>query len=292
MASLRKPTTTFSLGPQSVFERGELLCSSDAEFEPVIGRKPAFPIYLSCSDYGLFAAAHGYQPGRVHLNSCDPATGLFRRDLFETVQTQDVLFSPVTGEALQRAEPVLREVASQVRAIMIGNSPYETLFEPHPNLELPEARADGVRRCTEWVKQNGGVIRDLGGRPAFGLTHPQIISHAYWAVQHYPGGDPLLPVLQDLEALVICFCGGLMMSRTETCWPLPGRHAYNHRFADNAELDAWPFPKLSAWLRSVECWGGVEYLPGLQAGRDLKMAEVGFVGGVIGQLPNGSLDGS
>ena len=273
---------------------------TDADYETVIGRKPALPLYFSPTELLTTDSTVGYLPGRVVLQSMSGEEHLFRSDLFDLVCPQDVLFS-FLFQPCESADPVplvpmwkrlrraIRDVGPQVYAVLVGNVHAETRFDRMLRAETDECRTESVRRLVEFVKRAGGILRDWGARPAFGIVSPQIILHAYWADQHLPGGDPLLPVLRDMGALVISFsgCPEWWASREEF-WPQHGKQRTYQWYAQNEDLDEWPFQRIINWVSAVECWAGVEYLAGLQAGNDLKLAAGGFRAGVIGELPDGS----
>jgi len=291
--------TDYEWGPGDAVAPAEPACLSQSEYASVIGRELAFPLHLSLSTSSIEARSRGYEPGRVLLVGGSGDDGLFRPDLFDVVQTQDVLFAMLFQEYYdegpvpfvprhEEIKAVLQDVAPQVRAVMCGNSPYETRFDKILRAETDECRIESVHRMTEFVKRAGGTIRDLGGRPALGIVSPHLILHAYWADQHLEGGDPLRPVLIDLDVLVISFSGAADFWKWEHEWyPQQGKQRTYQWHAQNEDLDEWPFQRMIDWVSGVECWAGVEYLDGLRAGNDEKLAAGGFRGGVIGELPDG-----
>ena len=267
----------------------------EADYEAVIGRELALPLHLLCHPPEVNWPNYGYEPGRIVLSDVTDY-----RSAADTVCTQDVLhaglFTNCQDEDTVPLAPladditaVLREAAPQVRAVLAGNHRFETGFHKGLRRETDECRVDSVRNMTEFAKRACGTIRDLGGRPALGIVSPQIIFHAYWADQHLEGGDPLLPVLIDNDALVISFSGPAhWWLWKHEFYPQHGKQRTYQWYAQNEDLDEWPFQRIINWVSAVECWGGVEYLDGLKAGNDEKLAFGGFRGGVIGQLPDGS----
>jgi hypothetical protein len=102
-----------------------------------------FPLYLICCSDRSTRKSVDYNPGRILI--CTTGAGrtpngieterIFRSDLHDIACTQDVLYAPMYEGTQQREGPfppapmvsydhnleVLRDVAPQVRAILVGN---------------------------------------------------------------------------------------------------------------------------------------------------------------------------
>ncbi len=264
---------------------------TDAVYADELGRKIAFPVHYLPKSHEAAALTTGYKPGRLYpfVGSGDD----IRPDIYEIVCPQDVLMIHAYSPAMNPDEvmAVLKDVGSQIYAVLIGQWAFEMGNIHHIADGTDEAREASVLQCVEFVKRRGGELRDIGVRPAFGLTHFQTLIHTYWAPEHMPGGvDPLIEALEDLDALVIDFLGFAFWLSKGVMQPLdhwdPGG-----RIMDKKYLDEWPFAQLKEWHERVECWGAVDYMRGLRSCNDVLMAAGGFKAGVVGQLPAGSLDG-
>ncbi len=264
---------------------------SDAIYDAAIGRKPAFPLYLLCTADGeRFMSTCDYEPGRIVLTS-DPTIrdgmtdGVLSGNLAKALCSQDVVWVNQATDYPENRIALTREMAPHVSAILLGTGGPELGIGDPVQAATDEARTAQILTTTEFVKRTGGEIRDMGGRPAYGITHFTTLLHCYWAPRHMPGGiDPLVQAAQDLDALFIDFLGFAFWLSPGVLQPLDHWDPTSE-FIRKDYLDAHPFAQLKAWHEQFECWGGVDYIDGLAKGYDVPMAAGGFKAGVIGELP-------
>lgn len=268
---------------------------SDAAFEAAIGRKPALPLHLVCHP-GHNWPSLGYTPGRVVILNfgSHQEDWLAAGESLNRLAPGDVLsvryFEPYDGpppfpvvENLTEVRALIRDVGQSVYAVLAGQWVAEVGMTPQPD-GSDEARLGSVTACTEFAKQWCDAAREMGARPGLPMIKDQILLHAYWAERTLPEGDPLKPILVEYEPLILCYLGFSFWGMADgTMLALQSDH--EHRWCGPGELDRFPYPLLKEWLERSECWGGVDYMPGLQAGNDIVMAANGFKAGVIGELP-------
>jgi len=256
-----------------------------------LGREIAFPLHHMPRDHQVTARTIGYRPGRVLLSTI--SEGRIRPDIHDVTCHEDVITVFPHNKEINHADvtAVLRDVGPQVYAVLLGQRGAETGDIERRADGTDETREATVLEVTEFVKAEGGKMRDIGVRPAFGLIHFQTLIHAYWAPEHMPGGvDPLIEALKDQDALIIDFLGFAFWLSRGVMQPLDHWDP-NGRILEKRYLDEWPFVQLREWHSQVECWGGVDYIRGLEKLSDVLMAAGGFKAGVIGEMPEGALDG-
>lgn len=285
------PTSKAST-PKDVTARG------DWQYE--VGHPIPLPLYLCCSTELSLWRSLDYEPGRVliHTSGMDTTpegtdVGHLRSDLDEFVCTQDVLFVQLYEGTQYREGPwpfaptlgfdhnceVLREVAPQVQAVLVGNRLAETGDVQGIGDQRDGPAELASERCCQRVYEAGALIKSLGGRPAFGIVDYQGLMDCY----RMPG-QPLRQALADVNALVIFFLAF-------KCWPKMKPLYDDDRqelFVPKKLLDGPPYRLWQDWVGSLDCWGGVDYMQGLHLHNDLRLHEAGYKAGVIGQLPDGT----
>lgn len=264
---------------------------TDAIYTEALGREIALPLRYMPRSPQVAAQTIGYKPGRVLLYTGSAQS--IRPDIHEFVCPEDVITVYPNNEGVDYSETlaVLKDVGPQVYAVLVGQWNAEMGDIHHIADGTDATRERSVAEVAEFVKVRGRELREIGVRPAFGLTHFQTLIHAYWAPAHMPGGvDPLIEELKDQEALIIDFLGFAFWLSTGLMQPLDHWDP-SGRMLNKSYLDAWPFAQLKGWHEQVECWGAVDYLRGLKNENDIRMAAGGFKAGVIGEMPAGSLDG-
>lgn len=264
-----------------------------------IEREPSFPLYYLPVSQREVIESIGYKPGRVVLGTGSGPEGLFRPDLYSVVAKSDVmhvhLYQPTDygppfkyNPQWKRMLPVLADIGPQIYAVQAGQWMAEVGFTPLDDqgrqASNAEARLNSVMRCAAFVEEWCGLAKALRFRAAIGLTKDQILLHAYWAERHIPGGDPLRKLIIKNGILVICYLAYAFWGvSNETMLALESDK--EGWWCSREEIDEQPYERLKSWFKGMECWGGMDYMPGLRRGNDTRLRDGGFKAGVIGELP-------
>lgn len=254
----------------------------------------AFPMYhLVGSRSAMDEPENELYAGRVvHLWPVTPMTpaifanGVGDRDaLLDSLTGDDVLWVPIydchidqriehwpggkPAEWYEGAFALLMDAAPIVRAVMIGNMGPEMCFFDRSKRYNPSAH--------RFVRDTALLIRDCGGRPAYGTVDWDLL------IDCYMGGGQMADAMREVNALQVCYCGYTM---------LPG--AYYDRShnlyaeqsgfiaAHDKDVDGVQRPKLRQYLSKLDVVTGVNFINGLKAGNDKLAAEYGFSAGMIG----------
>jgi hypothetical protein len=202
-----------------------------------------------------------------------------RDELLEALTDRDVLWVPLyqshTNKRMETwpvgapdhyelAFDLLKLAAPRVAAIMIGNMGCELCWF-HRSKTFCE-------RVLPFVRDTALLVRDCGGRPAYGTVDWDIL------VDCYRGGGQMADVMREVDALQICYCGYTLAAdgHYDRAHNL---YADQNGFIGRHDKDRG---KLRAYLASVDAWSGMNFVSGLVAGNDRACADLGFRAGMIG----------
>jgi hypothetical protein len=261
-----------------------------------------FPLYLICCSGRATWQSINYEPGRILVCTTGYGTApngvetdwLFRSDLHKVACTQDVLYAPMYEGTQFNDGPfppaptiaydhnleVLRDVAPQVRAILVGNRYAETGYCQTISQNDDAMRAESSHRICTFVDEAAAMVRSVGGRLALMLIDYQIILDCYWA-----SGQPLRAKLIEHNVLTGALLGFKFWPKMKPLYD----HDREERILPKKLLDQPPYPMLTEWLSGLEAWSGVDYVDGLMKQHPSRLFKGGFDAGIIGQLPNGTI---
>ncbi|MDD3494114.1 MAG: hypothetical protein PHZ19_11530 [Candidatus Thermoplasmatota archaeon] len=156
---------------------------------------------------------------------------------------------------------VIREIAPNVRGVMVGNMGPE--FAAH--------RGSG----DEFVLQEGGdflmraaeLVLDAGGVPFVGTVDWTLLMDC-------AAGGPLQRIIKNVGAVQVCYCG-FCLDRA-AYWDR-GNRFWGGQVAWQLErYGAAPAPEVVAYIEATEWWADVNGLAGLEAGNDRALQGMGF----------------
>jgi hypothetical protein len=163
---------------------------------------------------------------------------------------------PATTEDCPRREyeaniETIKILGPAVRALLVGNANAEICYKV--------SREEEWEKTIAFVEKHGAIIRPFG-RPAFAPIFELLMHDCYL------GSGRLRDVLLAQEALVLSFAG---------CWWL-----FENKKPKIPEN--YPYPELSAYLKTLPIWSGVGLQKGLDAGSDRVLSSVGYSAGFMG----------
>lgn len=261
-----------------------------------------FPLHVICCTEQSLWKSVDYKPGRIIIVSTGPGTtpdgiridGLLRSNLHDCLCTQDVLFVPMYEGTMANEGPwpaaptlgfdhnleVLRDVAPQVRAVLVGNRYAESGHLQCITHNNEEQRAMSSMRICQFVEDAAQMVKSVNGRLGLCLIDFQIILDCYWAP-----GQPLRAKLLEHNVLTMPLLGFKFWPKMKPLYD----HDREERILPKAMLDGPPYPAMTKWLEGLEAWSGVDYINGLMLQHPQRLFDGGFKAGVIGQLPDGTM---
>lgn len=261
-----------------------------------LDREPALPVYLMTPPDGGGTTAD-FEPGRIfNYGYYDKTTGRIDRSVLEQLGPQDVFYVPLfrgemipegviasmgtDAERLPMFEEnlsIIAEVGPRVRAIIVGNAGSELTFKDAWVKGLLAKRSQIIDLMCDFVERMAGLLADRGARPALCPVDWDV------AIDCYFGEGKYRDLANSLGAVQICCCGfqlfGLGSRIGYPIVPHPSDQYY-WKTCPIREQDPWP--RLTDYLRGTDMWSGVEFRQGLVKGNDIRLAEHGFTGGMVG----------
>lgn len=258
------------------------------------GAERAFPIYRMLRLNKLaepLAQPKPKERGRIILPldedpSPEPGaleTAIGDRDAFlSALHKEDIVWVPLYRCSISRRATwpamrlddydwnlsLLRDIAPRVKAVLVGNQgPELCLWVNGPGLVLHH------QMLCEFARHNAELIRDAGGRPAFGTVDWDLAMDCY-------GSGVVGRTMQELGALQLCFCGYTLVPECE-CDRTQRLYMEQLPWLDTQE-GGRPYHKLIRYLTGLEVWSGVNFVAGLRAGNDYHLASYGFKAGFVG----------
>lgn len=221
----------------------------------------------------LFPQGEPFSQGAFDAGLGDPGS------IADSLGADDVLWVPLyhcgvhkriehlpapPAEFYQSAIDLLQAVAPLVKAVMIGNMGPELCWFNRDKTFCP--------RVLPFVRDTALLVRDFGGRPAYGTVDWDLL------VDCYKGGGQMQEAMLEVDALQVCYCGYTVAEGTH----------YDH--TSNLHADQSGFitrndkgrEKLAAYLAPLDIWSGVNFIDGMKAGNDKALHDLGFKAGIIG----------
>ena len=258
--------------------------------EPLwLPRKAALPLYSFTEEADIEPweeqepDEHGNAwAGRVL--HCGSATyhGLMPGNVIENVGPNDVvclaLYKQTYAIPPQRLDnwdarlEVLMEVAPRAKAVLMGNQNAEVTWEP--KFMVGEVDAEQCcRKVAAFIRETAELVRDCGGRPAFGVENFDMLMDAYRFQ-----GEFILAALKEWDALQVAFMAHHLLSDMRAL-------TWHDRVDKRVPRELWDPPEWQTfrdYTREGGFWGSCEYRPNVFAGLDFEVAECGFQAGVTG----------
>lgn len=163
---------------------------------------------------------------------------------------------------------LLQEIAPRVKAVLLGNQGPELCYW----VDGP-ALSQWHQMLCEFARHNAKLVRDAGGRPAFGTVDWDLAMDAY-------GSGVVGATMKELDALQLCCCGYTLVPECE-CDRTQTLYKEQLAYLDAQEGER-PYHKLIRYLSGLDVWSGANFVAGLQAGNDHHLAAYGFKAGFVG----------
>lgn len=265
---------------------------------PVPPEECALPVYAKVV-YRLTEDSPGpdCEPGRIIVNShwegwVDHNEGVGARlhpDLPDLLGPNDVVYVSLYQGTCERAGEGTRQRAAhfdynvtqmarfapKVKAILVGNAGSELSFKHAWWRDPRRGPQYASEKAAEFVRQTAAIIRDVGGRPAYGTMDWDL------GLDCYQGGRLIREAIIAAGALQWCVCGWKLLTGEmnagyyHQATPPEGPRPEN-RFTDE------DMPILRQYLRGTETIGGVGHWQGLRNGNDARVLKAGFSAGSLG----------